>query len=165
MPELTEYKVMMLSPRIKSTEELFNNLRKGTNGTDGLDVCINAYKTEMSLMTGLPESMFNVGAGAVCVAFAEDFRVFGFITVGIDDRTRVLCTEHAYVRPEVRNKGVYTLMMKRVEKMAKDMKFDRIASFVFNENDVSKTAHEKTGFKPRMIGYIKEVENENNDRG
>ena len=159
MSELTEYKVMMLSPRIKSTEELFDNLRKGTNGTDGLDVCINAYKTEMSLMTGLPESMFNVGAGAVCVAFTEDYRVFGFITVGIDDRTRVLCTEHAYVRPEVRHKGVYTLMLKRVEKMAKDMKFDRIVSFVFGENETSQTAHEHNGFKARMVGYMKEVEN------
>lgn len=159
MSTLTEYKVMMLSPRIKETQELFEKIMNGTNGTDGLKVCINAYKTEISLMTGLPETMFNVGSGAICVAFTEDYRVFGFITVGIDDRSRVLCTEHAYVRPEVRRKGVYTLMLKRVEKMAKDMKFDRIASFVFNENETSKTAHEHNGFKPRMTGYIKEVKN------
>ena len=159
MPELPEYNVMRLSPRIKSTESLFENLRKGTDGTDGLEVCINAYTTEMSLMTNLPERLFKVIPGAICVAFTQDFRVFGFISVGIDDRTRTLCTEHAYVRPEVRNKGVYTLMMKRVEKMARDMRFERIASFVFDENDVSKTAHNKNGFKARMIGYIKEVEN------
>ena len=157
MSELTEYKVMMLSPRIKSTQELFEKLMHGTDGTDGLDICIKAYKTETALMTGLPETMFNVGSGAICIAFTEDYRVFGFISVGIDDRSRVLCTEHAYVRPEVRHKGVYTLMMKRVEKMAKDMKFERIASFVFQENDTSKIAHEHNGFKPRMIGYIKEV--------
>ena len=157
MAELTEYKVMMLSPRIKDTKDLFENIMEGTDGSDGLRVCMNAYKTEMSLMTSLPESMFGINMSAICVAFTKECRVFGFIAVGIDDKSHVLCTEHAYVRPEVRHKGVYTLMLKRVEKMAKDMKFERIASFVFQENETSKTAHEHNGFKPRMIGYIKEV--------
>lgn len=157
MSELTEYKVMLLSPGIKSTKELFEKLIEGSDGSNGLRVATGAYATEMSMMTGLPESMFRVNFGPVCVAFTEDFRVFGFIAIGVDDKTKVLCTEHAYVRPEVRHKGVYTLMMKRVEKMAADMKFERIASFVFQENETSKTAHEHNGFKPRMIGYIKEV--------
>lgn len=159
MSTLTEYKVMMLSPRIKSTAELFQKLVKGSDGTNGLGLAVKAYATEMSLMTELPEYMFQVRMEPICVAFTEDYRVIGFIQIGVDDGAKVICTEHAYVRPEVRKKGVYTLMLKRVEKMAKDMKFDRIASFVFNENETSKTAHEHNGFKPRMTGYIKEVEN------
>lgn len=157
MDKLTEYKVMMISPRIKQTQELFGKLIQGTDGTDGLEVCMNAYKTEMSLMTGLPEDMFHIEVGAICVAFTEDFRVFGFITVGADDKSKTICTEHAYVRPEVRKKGVFSLMMKRVEKMAADMKMDKIVSFVFKENDTSQTAHEHNGFKERIVGYMKEV--------
>lgn len=157
MDKLTEFKVMMLSPRIKSTAELFQKLVKGSDGTNGLGVAVRAYATEMSLMTGLPEYLFQVRMEPICVAFTEDYRVLGFIQIGVDDGAKVICTEHAYVRPEVRNKGVYSLMMKRVEKMAKDMKMERIVSFVFSENDESQKVHEKSGFKPRMIGYIKEA--------
>ena len=157
MDKLTEFKVMMLSPRIKSTAELFQKLVKGSDGTNGLGVAVRAYATEISLMTGLPEYLFQVRMEPICVAFTEDYRVLGFIQIGVDDGAKVICTEHAYVRPEVRNKGVYSLMMKRVEKMAKDMKMERIVSFVFSENDESQKVHEKSGFKPRMIGYIKEA--------
>ena len=157
MDKLTEFKVMMLSPRIKSTAELFQKLVKGSDGTNGLGVAVRSYATEMSLMTGLPEYLFQVRMEPICVAFTEDYRVLGFIQIGVDDGAKVICTEHAYVRPEVRNKGVYSLMMKRVEKMAKDMKMERIVSFVFSENDESQKVHEKSGFKPRMIGYIKDA--------
>lgn len=157
MDKLTEFKVMMLSPRIKSTAELFQKLVKGSDGTNGLGVAVRAYATEMSLMTRLPEYLFQVRMEPICVAFTEDYRVLGFIQIGVDDGAKVICTEHAYVRPEIRNKGVYSLMMKRVEKMAKDMKMERIVSFVFSENDESQKVHEKSGFKPRMIGYIKEA--------
>lgn len=159
MDTLTEFKVMMLSPRIKSTAELFQKLLKGSDGTNGLGVAVKAYATELALITGLPEYIFQVRMEPICVAFTEDYRVLGFIQIGVDDGAKVICTEHAYVRPEVRNKGVYSLMLKRVEKMAKDMKMERIVSFVFSENDESQKVHEKSGFKPRIIGYIKEVEN------
>ena len=157
MATLTEFKVMMLSPRIKSTAELFQKLVKGSDGTNGLGVAVRAYATEMSLMTGLPEYLFQVRMEPICVAFTEDCRVLGFIQIGVDDGAKVICTEHSYVRPEVRHKGVYTLMMKRVEKLVKDMKFERIVSFVFNENELSQEVHEKQGFKKSMIGYIKEI--------
>lgn len=157
MDKLTEYKVMMLSPNIKSTKELFDHLVEGSDGTDGIRVLSGAYMTEMSIMTGLPEKTFHVEYGPICVAFAENFRVLGFITIGVDDKAKTLCTEHAYVRPEVRSKGVYRLMMKRVEKMAKDMGMEKIVSFVFYENETSRIVHEKTGFEKRIIGYMKEV--------
>ena len=60
MDKLTEFKVMMLSPRIKSTAELFQKLVKGSDGTNGLGVAVREYATEMSLMTGLPEYLFQV---------------------------------------------------------------------------------------------------------
>ena len=161
MGKLTEYKVMLLNPEYEKSLELINKLLNGTNGQDGLEVAMKAYATELGLITGNPETLFKVRLTPLCVAFTEDYRVFGFITVGIDSDTKTLCMEHAYVRPEVRKKGVFELMEKRIEKMAKDLKFERIVSFVFRENYASKQAHEKFGYKKRMIGYIKEVNNEN----
>ena len=160
---LTEYKVMLISPELDKTKDLLNKLLKGTNGEDGLTIAIKAYATEMSLMTGMPEHLFVPQEHPICVAFTDDFRVFGFIVVGADSSTKTLCTEHVYVRPEVRHKGVYKLMMKRVEKLAKDIKFERIVSFVFDCNDTSKKAHKKQGFKRKMVGYVKEIEYENKD--
>lgn len=153
----TEYKVMMISPEVKQTKELFEKLMDGTDGTNGLNVAMGAYRTEMALMTDNPENLFYIAKMPICVAFTEDYRVLGFITVGADLATKTICTEHVYVRPEVRNQGIYKLMMKRVEKFATDLKFERIVSFVFNENDVSQQVHEKQGFKKRMVGYIKEI--------
>ena len=157
MSETIEYKVMLISPNQEKTIDILKNLMKGTNGEDGLEIAMKAYATEMSLMTGMPEHLFRIGASPVCVAFTENFRVLGFIFVGADSSTKTVCTEHVYVRPEVRHKGVYTLMMKRVEKLVQDMKFERIVSFVFEENELSREVHEKQGFKKRMIGYIKEI--------
>jgi len=165
MGKLTEYKVMLLNPSEEKTKELMGKLIKGTNGEDGLEIAMKAYQTEMGLITGNQPHLFLVRPTPVCVAFTEDFKVFGFMTVGVDPETKTVCVEHAYVRPEVRKKGVFTLMMKRAEKLTKDLKFERMVSFVFCENYASKQAHEKFGYKKRMIGYIKEVSNEDEYRG
>jgi len=157
MGKETEYKVMLINPAEPKTKDLLEKLIHGTNDQDGLEIAMRAYMTEMSVMTGMPEYLFNIPQNPVCVAFTEDFRVFGFIVVGADSSTKTVITEHVYVRPEVRHKGVYQLMMKRIEKLAKDIEFERIVSFVFNENDTSQKAHKKVGFKKRMIGYIKDM--------
>ena len=161
MSKLTEYKVMLLNPAEEKTADLFEKLLHGTDGTNGLIVAMNAYATEMALMTNNPEELFKICGNPVCVAFTEDYRVFGFIVVGADAGTKTVVTEHVYVRPEVRHKGIYKLMLKRVEKLVEDIKYDRIVSFVFNENDISQKAHENQGFKHRMIGYMKEFNHEN----
>jgi len=158
MDKLTEYKVMLINPKEPKTAELLNKLYKGSDGTNGLEVAINAYKTELSLMTEMPEDMFAIRGTAICVAFTDDYRVLGFVSVGIDQMTSSICIEHVYVRPEVRQKGIYKLMLKRIEKMAKDAKCDRIMAFVFDVNGASKMAHRYLGFKRKMIGFMKEVQ-------
>ena len=157
MPNLTEYKVMLINPAETKTLDLLHKLINGSDGTNGLKVAMGAYRTEMALMTNNPEHLFNIQGLPVCVAFTEDYRVLGFISVGADPETKTVCTEHVYVRPELRHQGIYKLMMKRVEKLATDLKFERIVSFVFEENDLSQQVHEKQGFKKRMVGYIKEI--------
>ena len=161
MEKMTEYKVMLLNPAEEKTADLFEKILHGSDGTNGLTVAMNAYTTEMALMTNNPEELFKIYGNPVCVAFTEDYRVFGFIVVGADAGTKTVVTEHAYVRPEVRHKGIYKLMLKRVEKLVEDIKFDRIVSFVFDENEDSQRVHEKEGFKHRMIGYMKEFKHEN----
>jgi len=154
-----KYKVMLLNPQVEKTKELLEKLNKGTNGTDGLDIAKKAYATEVSLITEQPVELFGVGDGPICVAFTEKNEVLGFISVGIDTFSKTVVTEHVYVRPEVRKKGVYGLMLERVKKLAEDIGAKRIVSFVFNKNKVSKTAHENKGFKKKMTGYIMEVKN------
>ena len=155
--EQVEYAVMLFDPKNEKTAELIKQLAKGKNG-NGLDLAMGAYSTEVAAITGWPEGMFKPSKEApVCVAFTKDMAVLGFITIAVDTVNKITFTEHVYVRPEVRKKGVYKLMMKRIEKFAKDTKCERIVSFVFDKNDVSKKAHKKTGFKPVMRGYSKEV--------
>lgn len=157
-----EYKVMLLNPNSSNPQikKLLESLKTGSTGVDGLNVATGAYQTELTIATGMPDCYFKVGNNPICVAFTKENSVLGFITIGIDARTATLYTEHVYVRPEVRHKGVYKLMMERVKKFAKDTKCERIMSFVFDKNRDSKKVHAKVGFKKTISVYMMEVKDE-----
>ena len=123
-----------------------------------LDIAKGAYATELSLITGEPEEYYRLPkedehGTMYCLAVDRKDNVLGFILLETEDRTRTLWTCHVYVRPEVRKKGVYKMMMKRVKKFATDCQFNRIFSLVHEDNIISQCAHLGTGFKNKWLGY------------
>lgn len=123
-----------------------------------LDIAKGAYATELSLITGEPEEYYRLPkedehGTMYCLAVDREDNVIGFILLETEDRTRTLWTCHVYVRPEVRKKGVYKMMMKRVMKFAEDCKFNRVFSLVHEDNIISQCAHIGTGFKNKWYGY------------
>jgi L-amino acid N-acyltransferase YncA len=131
-----------------------------------LDIAKGAYATELSLITGGPEEYYRLPkedehGTMYCLAVDRKDNVLGFILLETEDRTRTLWTSHVYVRPEVRKKGVYSMMMKRVLKFAKDCKFNRVFSLVHRKNWPSQQAHKSAGFKKSWVGYEIPMENGN----
>ena len=152
-----EYACVLFDERNPESEKFTNNFLLGEWGWK---LCQDAYKTEMSLMTGLPETEFGIEKGLTVCAVSKDKRCLGFINLYIsaDNAPGTLCIGHAYVRPEVREKGVYKRMLERTEKFAKDIGAKRIISFIHCGNKISVRTHRHLGFKEMMVGYVKEVE-------
>ena len=150
-----EYKVMLLDRCIDSTKFIFDKIDQQ------LDMYKRAYATEMSIMNSQPLQMFQFEDSQICVAFTEDYRVLGFLAFGYQSISNVIFVEHVYVEPSFRKQGIYKLMMKRIEKLATDMKADKIAAFVFTTNTDSMKAHMKLGLRPCITGFMKEISNDN----
>lgn len=129
-------------------------------GEWGYNVCEGAYKTEMSLITNLPETEFGIEKGLTVLAVTKSKKCLGFLKLYIsaDNSPETLCIGHAYVRPEVRQNGVYKKMVERAEKFAKDIQAKRLIAFVHRSNGESMKAHHKLGFKQEMVGYVREIE-------
>ena len=145
-----EYTVVMIRPGY--CPELYKKIK------DSLTIAKNAYATEMSLLTNKNEIFYKIEAedgpeATYCIAVDKNNNVLGFIYTEADIRTMTLWTSHVYVRPEVRKNGVYSLMMKRVLKFAKDCQFNRVFSMVHEDNIISQCAHIGTGFKNKWHGY------------
>lgn len=129
------------------------------------DIAKGAYSTEMALLTGENELYYHIdkedAPGTMyCLAVDKNNTVIGFILLESDARTKTLWTSHVYVRPEVRQKGVYKLMMERVKKFARDCRFNRVFSVVHRKNWPSQQAHKRAGFKKCWVGYEIPMENE-----
>lgn len=154
--EQLEYACVLFDERDKESEKFSNFFLLGQWGWK---LCQDAYKTEMSGITGLPETEFGIEKGIVVCAVTKDKRCLGFMNLYIstENSPGTLCIGHVYVRPEVREKGVYHKMLERAEKFAKDIGSKRIISFVHRSNGGSMKAHHKLGFKQSMVGYVKEV--------
>lgn len=130
------------------------------------DIAKGAYSTEMALLTGENELYYHIdkedAPGTMyCLAVDKNNTVIGFILLETDARTKTMWTSHVYVRPEVRQKGVYKLMIERVKKFARDCRFNRMFSIVHRKNWPSQQAHKKAGFKKSWVGYEIPMENEN----
>lgn len=149
------YTCVLFDERSKDAKSF---IEKFKDGPWGYDVCRGAYRTEMSLITKLPETEFGIEPGLCIVAVSKDRKCVGFmnlyITINAPD---TICIGHVYVRPEVRGKGVYKKMLERLEAFAHQIKAQRIVSFVHRSNGGSMKAHHNLGFKQQMVGFVKEV--------
>ena len=150
MAETIEYKVMMVRRDIPELKKLLNDMDGSLTEAHAEYMCDLIDK-------GQPANFIYINDQSMCVAFTKDMEVVGFITVNPQIETQSIITEHVFVRKKWRKQGVYKLMMKRVEKFAKDIGAKNIMSFVWAGNDLSKKVHQKSGFKKKIIGYIKEV--------
>lgn len=147
-----EYKVMLIDRTVEATQFIFDKI------DEQLNIFKASYATEMSIMNEQPLQMFEFDDDQICVAFTKEFMLLGFLSFGFNPRNKVLFIEHVYVNPSFRKKGIYTTMLKRIEKLAKDIHADKIASFVYIRNNESMAAHLKLGFKHTMMGCFKEVD-------
>lgn len=145
------YKVMMVRRDIENLKTFFEKIEPD------LDIAKIEYSNELIDEVGQPPELLYINDESMCVAFTEENKVVGFITVNPQQETRSLITEHVFVRKPFRKQGVYSLMMKRVEKFANDAGFTRIISFVWNANKTSLKAHKRTGFTRKMYGFVKDV--------
>lgn len=152
MPEL-KYACLLVDTREKESEKLTGHLV----GEWGFKICMDAYKTELSCMTGEPEEAFHIYPGYTVITATETKKCLGFVSLYVDIKAKTLIVGHAYVRPEVREKGIYRMMLKRAEKFAKDTGMRKIIAFVYRANGGSMKAHKELGFKQDMVGYTKEV--------
>lgn len=146
-----EYCVVVLRTDIEQTKKIFEDIKPS------FDIAKGAYATEMSLLTKKPESFYKIKEEdypqTFCLAIDKNNNVLGFIYLESEDKTKTLWTCHVYVRPEVRQKGIYKLMIQRVHKFAKEAGFQRVFSVVHQKNKPSQRAHKSVGFKRRWIGY------------
>lgn len=160
MQKQIEYAVVLI--RVGECKELYEKIKPT------FDIAKGAYATEMSLLTGEKELYYKLDkeddpAAMYCLAVDKNNVVLGFIYLEVDERTMTLWTCHVYVRPECRKQGVYIRMMDRVKKFAKDCKFNKIFSFVHEDNMASQCAHLSVGFVDTWHGfqfYITENDNE-----
>lgn len=150
-----EYKVMLLDRDVDNTKFIFENI------DSQLDMYKRAYATEMSIMNEQPIPVFQFDDQQICVAFTKEFELIGFLAFGFNQISKILFIEHVYVVPNYRRKGVYSTMLKRIEKLAKDLKADKMCAFVFQKNWESMQTHQRIGFKTAVLGYFKEVEYDN----
>lgn len=154
MAEL-KYQCLIYDKRDRERCETFEE--KIVPGEWGLKICEDAYKTEMALKTKLDESCFHIEPGLTCIAMSEDRKILGFVAIYVDKEAKDLIIGHAYVRPEFRKKGVYKLMLERVNVFAQVTKMKRLVSFVYRSNGESMKTHHALGFKQELVGYTKEV--------
>lgn len=152
MPDV-KYACLLVDTRDKKSEKITDKLI----GTWGFKLCRDAYRTELSGMTGQPEEVFHVDPGLTVLTVTEDEKCLGFASLFVDPEAKMVVIGHAYVRPEVRENGIYRMMVKRIEKFAKDIKMEKLVAFVYRANGGSMKAHSKIGFKQNMVGYMKEV--------
>lgn len=164
MQKEVNYCVLILRTDIEKTKPIFENIKPS------LDIAKGAYATEVGFITRKDESFYKIEEPVEpqtwCLAIDENNNVLGFIFLEADARTMTLWTCHVYVRPEVRGKGIYKLMMERVRKFAKDAQFKRVFSIVHQRNNASQRAHKSAGFKKRWIGYEideKQIANDNDE--
>lgn len=153
-----EYTVVII--QVGKCPEIYQKIKPS------FDIAKGAYATELSLITNEKKLYYSLGKedgpeAIYCLAVDKDSNVLGFIYLELDERTMTLWTSHVYVRPEVRKKGVYRLMMERVKKFARDCKFNRVFSLAHVYNKDSQWAHRKVGFKKCWVGYEIPMENEN----
>lgn len=146
-----DYCVLVLRTDIEKTKKIFESIKPS------LDITKGAYATEVGFITRKDKSFYKIDETedpqTWCLAIDKNNNVLGFIFLEADPRTMTLWTCHVYVRPEVRGKGIYKLMMERVRKFAKDAQFKRVFSVVHQRNTASQRAHKSAGFKKRWIGY------------
>lgn len=152
MPEL-KYACILIDTRDKKSEKITDRLI----GTWGLKLCKDAYRTELSGMTNQEEDVFHIENGYTVLTVTEDEKCLGFASIYVDVLAKTIIIGHAYVRPEVREKGIYSMMVKRIEKFAKDTGMNKIVAFAYRDNGGSMKTHHKIGFKQKMVGYVKEV--------
>ena len=99
-----EYQAIMVRTDIKGFEDLIGNIEPSFSIAKG------AYATELSLMTGKPETFYKItGNGepeTFCLAINRKNVVLGFVMLEYDIRTKTLWISHVYVRPEARHQGV-----------------------------------------------------------
>ena len=157
MQKQIEYAVVLI--RVGECKELYEKIKPT------FDIAKGAYATELSLITNEKKLYYKIDKedrpeALYCIAVDKEDNVLGFIFLEIDERTMTLWTSHVYVRPEVRRKGVYRLMMERVKKFAKDCKFNRVFSVVHIKNIDSNWVHRKIGFKKCWVGFEMPMENE-----
>ena len=133
---------------------------------DDLFNAFDEYKKEMVKITEKDEKFYDVAFAFssndnayVCIAIDRKKNILGFILTEFDFITKTLWTSHVFVRKEYRKKGVYTLMMKRIQKFAKDAQFKRIFSLVHITNYISKEAHKSIFGGKQWVGYEMEVNN------
>ena len=164
MQKEVNYCVLILRTDIEKTKPIFEKIKTS------LDIAKRAYATEVSFITKEDELYYQIPETGepqtLCLAIDDNNNVLGFIYLEADGRTMTLWTCHVYVRPEVRGHGIYKLMMERVQKFAKDAKFNRVFSVVHQRNKASQRAHKSAGFKKRWIGYEineKQIANDNNE--
>lgn len=154
-----KYTVLIIREDIPGAEKILNEIE------ESFFIAKRAYATELALLTGKKEKFYQITTagepGTFCLAIDEQKNVLGFVMLEYDERTRTLWTSHVYVRPEVRRKGVYRLMMERIKKFAKDTNMVRIFSIVHVSNKDSQKSHCHVGFRREWIGY--EIEMEEND--
>ena len=122
------------------------------------------YKEEMAKLTEKDEKFYDVAFAFssndnayICIAIDSNKKILGFILPEFDFITHTLWTSHVFVRKEYRLKGVYSLMMKRIQKFAKDAEFKRIFSLVWKFNHVSREAHKNIFGSEEWLGYEMEV--------
>lgn len=162
MSEEVLYKVVIIREDLPGADKLLADLK------ESFDIAKGAYATELSLITQKKEDYYRISTngmpGTYCLAFDNKNNVLGFILLEYDERTRTLWTSHVYVRPEVRRKGVYRLMMDRVKKFAIDTKMSRIFSIVHVSNKDSIKSHRHVGFRREWIGYEIEMESDDGEK-
>lgn len=152
-----EYQVILVRTDLAGYEDFFVKIKPS------FDIAKGAYATELSLITGKPEDLYKIKSTndpeTYCLAVDRENNVLGFVLLEADARTMTLWTCHVYVRPEVRQKGVYKTMLKRIKKFARDAKMVRLFSVVHIRNTPSLLAHKKSGFKRQWVGFEMDMEN------
>lgn len=154
--EQVKYTVLILKKGSALLDETYQDLFNAFNG----------YKDEMAKLTEKDEKFYDVAFAFssndnayICIAIDSNKKILGFILPEFDFITKTLWTSHVFVRKEYRMKGVYSMMMKRIQKFAKDAEFKRIFSLVHRNNFASIQAHNSKMGSYEWLGYEMEVKN------
>lgn len=149
-----EYAAIILPSKASEVEKFWDSLSKQ----------MEDYQKELVKITGKEPVFYDVKFAfrssensPICLAVDKNKNVYGFILIEIDFITKTLWTSHVYVNPDFRKQGVYSRMMDRVKKFAKDTEMRRIFSLVYTKNVASMAAHAKQEFKYEWSGFEMEV--------